>query len=675
MLKKLRNLFRSSPSPNEDEIRKMTAHKSPPDANENIKQAIEYYKSLQSENGPGYAIMISGEWGTGKTYTVRKIVSELDKADENNETNSSKPKTIWISLYGLSDCSQIDYEIFRQMHPLMSNPKVKLLAKVGKGMLKGTLKIDLDGDENPDGTANVGLPDIDLSDFSDPKKAGILVFDDLERSNFEHPEQILGYINSLVEVNGLKVIIIANDNKLIEKHSEYKNIKEKLVGNTYEIIPDIENAIDTIIESLQGEAKVFLKCRRKELFSFCEKFKDSKEWEKINFRCLNRALFDYQNIHSKIDKSIISHDREITQFFCLFLILSYFTKKGVLGRSELEKLNGLNGYFRLDKERKDTVNKVVEAWEHTAGNRETFVEIDDWVKALVEGNPAKLIQNLKEAAAFKIPEKEHSWITVWHGLNREEKEFEKAVKKLVSEIKKRKYKSRGELLHIIGLSIWLKNDIYPEPKTETDSANEKHKLWQEIFDNWNEYINDVRKYLSLSLNEYHFNDFSESFFGMGIICKNTDEFKALNKYINQISSERTLEKIITEVSGLAKNIPNDWEGFFRAVCFTSHPGNSYPSIPILHNIDAEVFVEYLLSTPAKSFRNALMFFNARYEPIDILEKLEPEYDWFQKVYQKLAEKRDASAGIERERINNGMRLYVEPAKNQWAMYKEYSRGE
>ncbi|HDV3379977.1 TPA: hypothetical protein RH130_004276, partial [Escherichia coli] len=43
--------------------------------NEHIKQALSNYII---EDNPGYAVMITGRWGTGKTYTVKSLFPDND---------------------------------------------------------------------------------------------------------------------------------------------------------------------------------------------------------------------------------------------------------------------------------------------------------------------------------------------------------------------------------------------------------------------------------------------------------------------------------------------------------------------------------------------------------------------------------------------------------------------
>ena len=56
-----------------------------------------------------YAVMINGEWGSGKTYFWdNKLRSRL----ESITVNGKKYKTIYMSLYGINSLEEISKKIF-----------------------------------------------------------------------------------------------------------------------------------------------------------------------------------------------------------------------------------------------------------------------------------------------------------------------------------------------------------------------------------------------------------------------------------------------------------------------------------------------------------------------------------------------------------------------------------
>ena len=70
-----------------------------------VDSILDYIRSDYTD----YAIMINGEWGSGKTYFWNhKIKSQID----NMTINGKRFQTIYMSLYGISNLEEISKKIF-----------------------------------------------------------------------------------------------------------------------------------------------------------------------------------------------------------------------------------------------------------------------------------------------------------------------------------------------------------------------------------------------------------------------------------------------------------------------------------------------------------------------------------------------------------------------------------
>ena len=155
-----------------------------------------------------YATLLNGNWGSGKTYFVKKYINELELAFQQNKKNdSTKYKhPIYISLYGLNNISEIKNKILLS---LIKNKKIKQIlpligvcAEIGIEYLSSQTFIQI--------SSNKINKIIDTFSKIDNL---IIFFDDLERCNIDI-NSILGYINELVEHNNIKVIIVADEDKI-----------------------------------------------------------------------------------------------------------------------------------------------------------------------------------------------------------------------------------------------------------------------------------------------------------------------------------------------------------------------------------------------------------------------------------------------------------------------------
>ncbi|HCE3288595.1 TPA: hypothetical protein NG550_004553 [Vibrio parahaemolyticus] len=173
--------------------------------NEAVTDNLNNYLSLEK---PEYAFLISGGWGVGKTSFVKNHFDEIDKSEEKN-------KLVWISLFGLKTCIDIDQAIFQSLHPILGSKFARLSKNVFKGALSLGFKLDLDGDGTSESVkASLNGDGLIMSMLGDNYDDIIIVFDDLERTGIDNKE-LLGYINKIVEDYDIKVIVIANEDKLL----------------------------------------------------------------------------------------------------------------------------------------------------------------------------------------------------------------------------------------------------------------------------------------------------------------------------------------------------------------------------------------------------------------------------------------------------------------------------
>lgn len=199
----------------------------------NEQMVADFIDDYLKNNKVNYAILINGSWGSGKTFFIKEhIIKKLDKeyemAKENLKTlkiwdrfckkkksiNAKKP--IYVSLYGISSISDIKSKI---LLATIKNDKIKKLlpvldvgAEIGNEIISKNYSIS-----NSSGK----LTRI-LSNFYSLENL-IVFFDDLERCNVDI-NIVLGYINQLVEHNQLKVILIADEEKIGKL--DFENNKE-----------------------------------------------------------------------------------------------------------------------------------------------------------------------------------------------------------------------------------------------------------------------------------------------------------------------------------------------------------------------------------------------------------------------------------------------------------------
>lgn len=207
-----------------------------------LNKQLEQYLNYATYN---YAFMINGQWGSGKSYFIdNKCVKMFDDKE-----------FIKVSLNGLKENREIDIKLVETLiQDHLGRGKLK---KIG---LKKVLSADLLKQFNYKNI--IAFLDkeyrklfIDVA-FELIKKALnenaiVLVFDDLERCEIPI-DNLLAYINDLVEIKKLKVIVIANE-EMYADLERFKEIKEKVIGISVEYIPNIEENIKEFSESIKDK--------------------------------------------------------------------------------------------------------------------------------------------------------------------------------------------------------------------------------------------------------------------------------------------------------------------------------------------------------------------------------------------------------------------------------------
>lgn len=86
-------------------------------SNKHICTYLTYYLGLA--HAPGFAVLISGPWGVGKTYLLKKFLKKRFGDDTANY--------VYVSLYGPSTIAEIDDALFQAAFPALTGPLPKWL--------------------------------------------------------------------------------------------------------------------------------------------------------------------------------------------------------------------------------------------------------------------------------------------------------------------------------------------------------------------------------------------------------------------------------------------------------------------------------------------------------------------------------------------------------------------
>lgn len=301
-----------------------------------IKNAVESFLTTPHTG----VLMISGNWGTGKSYFVKHQLldmignvecPEASKSGNIKEVfknkilnlitkNGNNYLPVMISLFGIGSIKELESAI---MGELLNSINGEATSKIKK-IWNGTKKVLEKSEKLKEYLDIVSLidyrPGVDVL----PKQV-IIVLDDLERFDDKITEtEILGFINNLSENIGLKVIVIANEEYLNSNKRKFGAFKEKVVEKTLYYSPNIPTIAKEMIASLKDtEFKEFIDSSSLISSSFDpegsvspkDKTRVKQYLESLsNLRTLKFAINHFNRIFTLVKEYAVSQEKHVADF-------------------------------------------------------------------------------------------------------------------------------------------------------------------------------------------------------------------------------------------------------------------------------------------------------------------------------------------------------------------------
>lgn len=285
---------------------------------------IEELKNYCDINNPVGALMLSGEWGCGKTYLIKtKFIPSV----------KDTYVFVCISLFGIDSLDKLRVEVKKKWlekaseFDSLNGTKVSRVADSCRRIFD-TIKDRLP--ENWQKKGEVVSSIMDLINFMPIsnrmfEKKVILVFDDLERTNISCTD-LLGCINDYCENQGFNMIIVANEEKIKDRSDNelsYREIKEKIVQRVIPFVPDYEEVVSNSIELMSCgiEYKGLLRKNEKLLVKILSgDFNDNaiiEQYKAKNYKLgSNKEREEYQKEEEELRKLLAQRPHNIRSFKC-----------------------------------------------------------------------------------------------------------------------------------------------------------------------------------------------------------------------------------------------------------------------------------------------------------------------------------------------------------------------
>ncbi len=608
-----------------------------------IECICDYVKKTYTD----YAVMINGEWGSGKTYFWNnKLRSRL----ESLKVNGKNYKTIYMSLYGINSLEEISKKIFIETNPMINKTLKKFVDTREGNVIPEYVKTGLDM-ANLFGTTTFSSDKVDFSKmFSIDDK--ILCFDDLERANVDVID-ILGYINNFVEHDGIKTILICNEKELatkfknnnvefktmiaayildkegllvqkdknkffgtdqtqkiekplanlledkisdiFDKANAYERIKEKLIGETFEYVPEYAYILSGMIMkySYNEELSDFFK-RNTSLIISAFKKSDTR-----NLRILKHSLNDFEKIYNEVKRVYPDINLEILKTMLTFTIaVSFEIKAGNVSKEKLKSINDNDEY-----------NSVIFTSKILNDNNQFYLR---------EFDNRYFLNSLSKYKFFKFIE---VYIRTRYF---DEKLFKTDLEAAQNKYQDAKEETTKKYTKMISGEYWKLSDfdfdlLWKQVIDEVKSGKVDFKEHVKLF--------AVFKYLMNSdLITYPINDLKQIFIlGMQVaaseqkdniknIIENVDtDYDIEDKDIEEIKNhyidikKKVIEDIATEkATELFRYLPNDIPEFYRQIM------GEYKDLPVFSRYDMDDLYQKLQLVPNYDLYNIINMMQVRY---------------------------------------------------------------
>lgn len=322
-----------------------------------VKNEVVEYIDQEGNNG---ALLITGNWGCGKSYLIKELISELNK--------SGDYAIAIISVFGIDSIGALNQRIKDEYLEFCSGllgKKARKAYKVLKDVTRETSKITAAAlpESTVASAVNTGVSSVLSFDplslvkvkntvgINEKTRQFVLVVDDFERCNIPS-KQLLGVINDYTENKAIKTILIADEDKI--KNEEYSEFKEKLVSRTLKINPNHDETIKSIVTNYSGKDKEYKDFLLEKLSCLQAVYNNSGY---NNLRTLKACIFDFRRVYMAWKKASVPMV-DIENVFYKFCAITYESKAGKYKKNQKYSLYGISVQARDDKEREEKVQQI-----------------------------------------------------------------------------------------------------------------------------------------------------------------------------------------------------------------------------------------------------------------------------------------------------------------------------
>ncbi|WP_239787597.1 P-loop NTPase fold protein, partial [Tenacibaculum finnmarkense] len=563
--------------------------------NNNIINYLNYYIKIDN---PQFTVLLNGKWGSGKTHFIKKQIKEWTETSpttDNEDEINLKP--IYISLYGVREKSEIIIKIKEVLNPLLYSKTAKVVKSILFGAIKTvtSINLDTDGDGKSDGKMSFNIDSLGILKSANDKIKGnkILIFDDLERCQIELNE-LFGYINEFVEHFSCNVILIADETKLKdleETNTKYKEFKEKLIGQTFTIEPDLNSAIEEFITKLKSDNSSSFFIEEKNIIN--DIFIASGV---ENLRILKQSILDFERFIEQFESDVYNHPKykEFLKNLLGHFLLVYLEYKS--GNQEISKRKLL----LFTEEEKEKINSIRSKYnqvldKHNLYQNSIVIEYGNITDFITNGFSDKdlLNESIKSNIFFRNSE-EKDWEKLWLWQLLSDADFDSIYQSVKSDFENKTTENVHVLLHITTILISLINEQIINLDSEQIIKSFKEQFHSILESNKNESFPFIRDH---SWSKVYRMKGTDTFNELVSFCNEkirTHNSETTDDYVKSILENLNDENISSLQENLDKSTKDRQTVYYRTAIFSIVNGEVLANkLLLLSNYNLDIFFSYL----------------------------------------------------------------------------------
>ena len=535
---------------------------------------LEYYAGLSE---PGYAVLVVGPWGVGKTFQVRELLRSRDP--------------VHVSLYGEPDVASVHEAVLAASLPTTTairswfdriGAATRNVGETLGGLSGATVGMV--------GQAATSLVLRQLRQQID--KTRLIVFDDLERSSISTKE-LTGLINEYVEQHGCGVVVIANEEELPKDMSP---IMEKLFGQTVTIEPRLDAAFESFF-GLSTHAELWSDPVRRAVRGVFE------HSDVRSLRVARQLVHDVSRLLGALSDAQRADEDAVEEMVTVFAAWAVEVRARRLERHHVDPRSPPAIARALALSRKHVDDRVradheASDWETVSTAEQRYLPLGihlrsaPWPADLLEtllfdGSfpPARIQASLDNTPWFRTAAALPAWRVLWSWFEHEDEELVEAAERLSAQLRDRvPPEDSGHLVHLVTRMLhaakWGLVDLTVDQARELCEG----------------YIDDMVRVL------YPMSTPGSGSSGLGFCDKDSpvwDDYRRVRVYLNEAAISH-LENSMPDVAAslLDALSTRGADAFADGLERLPQSGRGEP-LACLHTLDPDVFVARWLARPAR----------------------------------------------------------------------------